>query len=314
MAKGLAIAAGGGFASAALYLTVMFDAPGALLLAYLALMPHFVAGLGWGSRAVIVSTGVATAIIASLASGRIGIVFALAYALPAVAMVIVALRQRTAPDGTTEFYPVGRLVSWLAIYACGGFSLLALFGGDGEVESWLREIESAMRDVVAVGSSPEAAVLIKAIAEFFPAIMIASWLIMVLVNAAIAQLVLERSGHNLRPRPQAATIELPEWFMAVTAGAAALALLAPAMEMTALGFAARNSALALLVPYFFVGLAVVHVWARRWPARPFILAGFYLLMLMFGGIGVLLVAGLGFMEQWLGLRRRFARGGQEDGQ
>jgi hypothetical protein len=87
------------------------------------------------------------------------------------------------------------------------------------------------------------------------------------------------------------------------------------MDLTALAFAARNSALALLVPYFLVGLAVVHVWARQWPSRLMILVGFYLLMVLFGGIGMLLVAGLGFMEQWLRLRRRFAgHGGQEDEQ
>jgi hypothetical protein len=64
-----------------------------------------------------------------------------------------------------------------------------------------------------------------------------------------------------------------------------------------------------------VGLAVVHVWARQWPARLAILAGFYLLLLVFGWLAFLAVAGLGFMEQWLHLRRRFARGGsQEDEQ
>jgi hypothetical protein len=61
-----------------------------------------------------------------------------------------------------------------------------------------------------------------------------------------------------------------------------------------------------------VGLAVVHVWTRRWPARMVTLTGCYLLLLVFGW-PVLLVAGLGFMEQWLLLRRHVAGGtGQEE--
>lgn len=315
MAKDWAIAAGGGIASAALYLAVMADTPIALILAYLALMPLFVIGLGWGAGAATIAAITAAVVIAVAASLKTGFVFALAYAVPAAAIVRLALRARHAPNGAVDWYPVGTLVGWLAIYACGAFTLLALLGGDSEVAASIAQLEELLSSVVPAEQKQQAAVLARIIAGYFPAIMIASWLIMVLVNAVLAQTVLERSGRNLRPRPKAATIELPEWFAAVTAGAAAVALIAPAMGLMALGFAARNSALALLVPYFLVGLAVVHVWARQWSSRLMILVGFYLLMVLFGGLSMLLVAGLGFMEQWLGLRRRFAGGGgQEDEQ
>jgi hypothetical protein len=315
MTKDMAIAAGGGLASAALYLAVMVDTPIALILAYLALMPLFMVGLGWGASAASVAAVTAAAVIAVVASTRTGFVFAVAYAVPAMATAAIALRARRGPNGTVAWYPIGTLVAWLAIYACGSFTLLALIGGDSEVAASIAQLEELLSSVVPGEQTPQAAVLTKAIAGYFPAIMIASWLVMVLVNVALAQTVLQRSGRNLRPRPKAAEIELPEWFAAVTAGAAAVALVGPAMDLTALGFAARNSALALLVPYFLVGLAVVHVWARQWPAKLMILVGFYLLMVLFGGLGMLLVAGLGFMEQWLHLRRRFAEaGGQEDEQ
>jgi hypothetical protein len=315
MAKDMAIAVGGGLASAGLYLVVMADTPFALLLAYLALLPLFVIGLGWGTWAGAVAAVTAALVLALVASPKSGLVFALAYAVPAVLMVRLALRARRAPDGSVAWYSIGALVAWLAIYACGSFTLLALLGGDSEVSLAITQLEELLSSVLPGEQQPQAATLARVIAGYFPAIMIASWLIMALVNAALAQVVLERSSRNLRPRPQAATIELPEWYTAVTAGAAALALLAPQLDLTALGFAARNSALALLVPYFFVGLAVVHVWARRWPTKLMILVGFYLFVVLFGGFGMLLVAGLGFMEQWLDLRRRFAASGsQEDEQ
>jgi hypothetical protein len=45
-----------------------------------------------------------------------------------------------------------------------------------------------------------------------------------------------------------------------------------------------------------------------------ILAGFYLLVLVFGWLAIVAVAALGFMEQWLLLRRRFGGKSQEDEQ
>lgn len=315
MAKDMAIAAGGGIASAALYLTVMAETPVALFLAYLALLPLFVIGLGWGTWAAAIAAMTAVAVVAVAASPKTGLVFALAYGVSAVLMVRLALRARREADGAVAWYPVGSLVAWIAIYACGSFTLLALLGGDAEVNASIAQLEELFSSVIPGEQQPQTATLIRTIAGYFPAIMITSWLIMTLVNAILAQVVLERSGHNLRPRPQGTTIALPEWYAAVTAGAAALALIAPHMDLAAVGFAARNSALALLVPYFLVGLAVVHVWARRRPARVMILMGFYLLVMVFGGFGMLAVAGLGFMEQWLDLRRRFAaERGQEDEQ
>lgn len=313
MARDLAIAAGGGVASAALYLATLLNVPGVLILAYLALMPMFVVGLGWGTNTAAVAALVATAAIAGGASPTVGLVFALVYAAPTAVMVHLALRSRLAPDGRTAWYPVGRLVSWLTVYACGSFALLALITGDSGVQEAARQIETILGSVLPIEQSPQVAVLARAIAGYFPAIVIFCWLIMMLVNAVLAQIALERVGRNLRPAPQASAIELPSWFTTATVAGAAAALIAPALDLTALGFAARNTALAMLGPFLLVGLSVVHVWARQWPARMAILIGVYALLLLFGWLAVL-VAGLGFMEQWLFLRRKLGGGGQEDEQ
>ena len=119
--------------------------------------------------------------------------------------------------------------------------------------------------------------------------------------------LLAKAGRAIRPKPRYTAVELPGWFAGGTAGLAALALIAPAMDLGALTFVARNAALAMLVPFLLVGLAVIHVWSRRWPARMAILTGCYAVLLLFGW-PALLVAGLGFMEQWLLLRRRVAGG------
>ncbi len=315
MPKDLAIAAGGGVVSAIFYLATVFDASVALILAYLAFLPLFAVGFGWGAGAATVAAAIATALVALATSWPVGFVFALAYGVPAAAIVRLALRSRREPNGAVEWYPVGQLVSWLAVYACGSFLLLTLLGGDSGLREAVTQIEAVMTSVLPGEQSPRVAMLVSTIAGYFPAIVMSSWLVMTLVNMALAQGALERFGRNRRPAPKAASIEVPQWYTAVAVAAAALALIARASDWDAAGIIARNSALALLVPYFLVGLAVVHVWARQWPARLAILAGFYLLLVVFGWVAMLALIGLGFMEQWLSLRQRFAGGNsQEDEQ
>lgn len=315
MARDLTIATAGGLASAALYLATLTDAPVALMLAYLALLPLCAVGLGWGISASAIAALIAAVVVAVIASVTVGVTFALAYSAPAVVAVWLLLRSRAASDGKTTWYPLGALVVWLALYACGAFALMALIAGDSGVREAVAAIEKILTPLMQVGQSPEVAVLIRAISQHFAAIVICSWMVMVLVNLALAQGVLQRFKRNLRPWPPAAAIALPGWYTLVTVGAAALALAARLLDLETVGFIARNVALGLLVPFFLVGLAVVHVWARQWPAKMVILAGFYLLLLVSGWVSLVAVSGLGFMEQWLRLRRRFAGpGSQEDEQ
>ena len=114
--------------------------------------------------------------------------------------------------------------------------------------------------------------------------------------------MLARFGRNLRPTPELADIELPQLLTLALGIAGAAALIGP----DGVGFLGRNLFLILLVPFFFLGLGVVHAVARKFsPQRPFILVAAYAAMLVLGW-PVALVAGLGLFDQWLGLRRRLA--------
>ena len=71
-----------------------------------------------------------------------------------------------------------------------------------------------------------------------------------------------------------------------------------------IGYYGGNLAIFLVIPFFFVGLAVVHAWCRGKSAGTFMLIAFYVVMVFFGWL-VLVIAVLGLIEQWVGLRRRF---------
>ncbi len=88
---------------------------------------------------------------------------------------------------------------------------------------------------------------------------------------------------------------------------AADALLGPG-ELEYIG---RNLVIILAVPFFFLGLAVIHALARRAVPMAMLLAVFYFvfygLLLFTGWAAMMAVAAIGLIEQWGGgLRRRFA--------
>ena len=72
-------------------------------------------------------------------------------------------------------------------------------------------------------------------------------------------------------------------------------------------YVARNVAVVLLTPYFLVGLAVVHCFARQAHSRNLLLIAFYSLLMIFFVFAAMLIAALGVAEQWVGIRRRLGR-------
>jgi len=108
-------------------------------------------------------------------------------------------------------------------------------------------------------------------------------------------------GRNLRPSPAYAETTLPQWVSWPLVAAAALSLVGSGD----IQFLGRNLAMVLAVPFFFVGLAVVHALARRVAYKGLILISFYVVLVL-SGWAMVAVAGIGIAEQWFGVRNRFA--------
>jgi hypothetical protein len=109
-----------------------------------------------------------------------------------------------------------------------------------------------------------------------------------------------RLGVNRRPTPELSELELPGWLWPAIGVAALLALLGAG----GLGFLGRSLLLVLAVPYVFLGLAVVHAFARRVSHRRLALTLFYGAIMLLGWplVAVLL---LGLVEDWAHVRQRF---------
>jgi hypothetical protein len=299
-----AVALACGIAGACLYLAVMLGTPGGLVLVYMTQLPLFLAGLWLGAGAAALA-GLAGALVLLVASDLLGAaVFAAVNAVPVALLVRQALLARRADDGTVVWYPPGLLTGWLTALALAGIAAaLLLSGGPAGLQSALRGVVGEVLDRLARHPLPNRDQAAEAIAMVIPGLVAASWMIMLIGNAALAQGVLARFGANWRPSPDLAGLGLPLW-VPVALGLAAAAVVFGGTPR----FVGINLLIALSVPFCLAGLAVLHAAVRRLSHPAMALVGFYTMAALFGW-PFLAVAILGLLESWLGLRRRLASPG-----
>lgn len=308
MKKTALIAIGGGGLSAAASMAGLFGSPGGFVLAYLAPLPLLMVGLGLGPAAALVAalTGVVgVGLVGGITSAG---VYGGMHAFPSWLLVRQAL---TRPSGQDEpgagWYPVGSVLCWLAVVGAT-IAVATVWAGRGEAG-----IEEAVKTVLETALSIAAPTLGEAdrqtfasyLAPTFIGMTAVTWLLMMTINSVLGQALLTQRGWALRPTPRWSELTLPDWMSWLLVGAAAVAVFGSGdVEYLAL-----NLVIIFAAPFFFLGLAVVHTLVRPLPARGFVLAAFYValvLFLLFVGVAV---AGLGVIEQWVGLRSRFAKAG-----
>ncbi|HEY0832779.1 MAG TPA: DUF2232 domain-containing protein [Azospirillum sp.] len=301
----------GGVLSALFYVAMLYGGVGALILAYLAPLPLFLSGLWLGLTAAAIAGGTAAGLVLA-ATGSVTAVFgyALSAAVPAAFVVRQSLLARPTADGGVEWYPPGLMLMGLT-----GFGIAAFFAAVAWTVGEPGGLQGVLRDTLEplwrmLGSEDETS--LAKTARLMPGLVVVSWLLMTIINGALAQGLLMRFNRNRRPPMRMTDVELPRWLPLVFTLAAGVAVLGDAVPDVA-GFLALNVALVLAVPFGFAGLAVVHAFAGWRKSRVALLVGFYLFLFLFGW-PIAVVVGLGVIEQWIGLRRRWAKAGpdQED--
>lgn len=321
----LLISLAAGLISALLHASAATGAAASLLLIYFAPLPVFFAGLTAGAGSAVIAGIAATAAIAVAGGPQFAISYFLANAAAPIVLCRYAnlSRQYSETNGTaaTEWYPAGHLFAWL--WGVGSIivillALIAQTQTEG-LRGWIGEIlqveqlatSVAVAQLNAGGEAVDEAVLRKVLIAFAMPGAAVFWMLTAIGNGTLAQWLAVRSGRNLRPSPRFTEITLPTFMAIPLLAGTALAFLPGDIGMVSAAIAALAA-----TPYFFLGLAVVHVISRGLPARGFTLAVYYILILMFGW-PVLLTVGLGIADQFTGLRYRFiasqtGRGREED--
>lgn len=290
-----------GLISSAMFLSLMTGLPGMVMLAYFVQLPLLFAGLTLGVAGSVIAAASGLLVTGMVAGLMAGAIFTVVQAVPAVFVIRQALLSRTV-DGHTEWYPPGLLLAQLAMIATAGLALafMVLMGQPGGLRGAIETfVVGSLRELGAIEPDVQPSPQLDQMLFLFPGLMGVSWLIMVVLNLALAQYLAMRMQWQRRPSPELGAMELPRWLWPALAAAALLSLLGG----EGVGFVARAALIILIVPHGFLGLAVVHTLARRWSQPGLALALIYGSILILGW-PLLLVVALGLVEDWAGLRQR----------
>lgn len=302
MQRDLALTGLSAAASAALYLSLATGVLGAPLFAYFVQLPllfvGFSIGLGSAALAGIGSLG----LILVFGGGIAALVFLVVQLGPSLLAVRQSLLNRPAADGSTEWYPPGHVLGSLVVYAAVVMILALLWVrlATGDVSGTFAQAIGELADQLGGTQAAAVAQAVTDYASIVPGIVAVSWVLMTVINAALAQFLALRSGRTQRPAFALAQLTLPAWCGPALGITAAASLVAGGD----VAFFVQGLAALFAVPYLLQGLAVVHCLADRLPARGLALAGFYLMLLLFSWPLLIGIVALGLVEDWAQLRRR----------
>ncbi|MBL8807696.1 MAG: DUF2232 domain-containing protein [Rhodospirillales bacterium] len=296
------IAVAAGAASALVYATLLTGSPAAFLLAYLAQLPLFAAGLWLGTGAMALAS--LTGVVVTFLTG--GFVFATIYTVANAAPALVVVRQALLwrpKNGGVEWYPPGPLLLALFALASAVFAAVAIaFAGhagglEGALETFIVETFRKLRGPGAPGLA-DLDVYASQIARLFAGVVAVSWLLMTFVNGILAQAIVRKAGVNRRPSPQMAEIDLPRWLTWLSA-IFAVGILLDGFG----GFVSRNMMVILVAVYAIAGLGVVHSLVRGLQWRGMALGAVYGALVVFGW-PVVVLAVLGLVEPFANIKAR----------
>ena len=309
--RSTAFAVAGGLAAALLFVSLAKGNVGGVMLMGMTPLPLFLAGLSFGIAPAAIASMVGAVVILA-ADTLYGTIFVVDFALPVMIVVVLALWRRRSE---TKWPSAGRLIFGLTTLAAVVFiaSDVGFAGQPGGMEGSLRLAADALSKELRnqdpqIGEQVE--VLLQAAVRWMPGLGAAAWIGLIATNGVLAQGALAGFGWARRPAPTLAGIMVPWWALVLLALALAAAVLGRDLLGGEIAFAGSNLTVILAIPFLFQGLGVIHALVSRSTKRTWLLVGVYSAVLIFGWPIPLIVA-LGVIEQWVGLRRRYAATGQE---
>ncbi|MGH6680378.1 MAG: hypothetical protein ACREDL_15955 [Bradyrhizobium sp.] len=310
MVAHLVIALAAGSASGVMFASIVSGSLISLSLLYLSPLPLMVAALGWSPLWAAIGSGAAAVGLAAVFGSSDGIAFAVAVALPACWLghlsllgrpVTHANRMTQDADAPLEWYPVGRILPWIAGFAAlaTGAALLTLGTDAATINDTLRGFLQRSFALSKAGTSPEIEHWIDTMVHLAPSAAAIVTTATLTFNLWLAAKVTATSGRLQRPWPDLRAAALP----AMTLAALCVAI-AFCFSGGLLGMLANIVASALLMAYVLTGFAVLHTLTLALKSRAFWLGSAYAAVMVLGW-PMLAMAALGLADALFGLRQRY---------
>jgi hypothetical protein len=303
----IATGIGAGLVSALLTAVVVKATPLAALLYLLAPIPVLIVSLGWDHRSGLVAAVVGgIAIAAFTASPMSGLAFVIINGLPAWWLAYLALLGRPAADGAMEWYPIGRLLAWVAATAALTMVAAGIITSDGDYGDFLARSRQIAETFVGLfldlpeqgGANQEREAVIDNLARAIPALSTFGFTLFLASYLWLAAKVVAASKRLPRPWPPMPELAMPR--SVLMAVLLALVMVQFGGFISALGYALLG---AFFMAFTFQGLARIHDRTRGKQGRAFLLAGLYVLLLLTQGIMVVALSLFGLVDTIFGFRR-----------
>jgi Predicted membrane protein (DUF2232) len=307
MPNGIIVGIGSGLVSALLFYSAARG--GSLLrplLLFLVPLPSLVAGLGWGWQPAAAGAAAGAVVVAAIIGGTIGIGYLVTIGMPVVLAAYLAYLSRPAPHDPSirEWYPAGRLMAGMAIYA-GALPLLMLPLIGGSYETLRPVLVEVLQQFAKRWMPPGGRLTNEALAEqtewalyLLPAGFAVQWLMLCAVNLYVAGRIVQASGRLGRDWPDLAALSYPPGLALLLALALVTANTVGTLGVVGTGFAG-----AFLGAYMLAGLALAHFISRR--RAPWLVWVVYLGLFFFWPFFMPLVVLVGLVESIFGLKQRF---------
>lgn len=311
----LFVGIGAGLVSALLFAVVATGSPLALTLSFVAPLPILIAALGWNHRSGLVAAAAGGLAIAAAFSPGGGIAFAAGWGLPAWWLSYLALLGRPGADGSMEWYPLGRLLLWVAAVA----ALITIAGviwlGGGDYDAYQALMQKNFESFLRVqGQIPEGTPLppvggvdssdiITTVVDLMPFLVASSFATILTLNLWLGAKIVAVSERLPRPWPYIPGTAMP--LAALVALTIAIGLSFLSGLVGALGAAVAG---ALTVAFAFQGLGLIHATSQGRAGRFALLLATYFLLVFVSQIAWPILALTGVADSLFGLRRRLGTG------
>jgi len=287
---GLLAAGAAGCVAAFCVLWAFRGLPLGVALFWLAPLPLFLAGLGFGLGSAVGAAAVAALLVGIFAHWTGLLVFLALFAVPVPALVGLAFGGiGPAAGGALRLQaPLVFLGLWpTALLALVALSLV----GEGGLEATLRRmVEGVLQRLGMPAEETMIGMVVRLNAAAFGLLDGAA----MVLNGLAAQRLLARRGLARAQLPELRRLRLPRWYplLPVLAG---VAFLAAPEGADAVPFSAT---LLLLLPPFFLGIAGVHLRARGRSGRVPMLGLFYVLLVVFLQVMAPAMVALGLFDHF----------------
>ena len=252
--KELALPVIAGLLASGLFLFVFGVGLGFVFL-FLPTLPLFYVGLSKAHRYLPISIAIAATLIALPTDVSMSILFLFFLGIPSWYLSKCALRSRNI-EGTVQWFSLGTTLLYLTLYSCTVIAFITGFYATTEtnlphllsntIHSSFADMQEEFGEVVDELAGPFSFLI-------FP-VTVWLWGILLYLHGWIANRMLIQNNLQLRTDFSIQVFTMPSWMLSLLA----ISGLASMIGGESIAFLGKTCMIALMLPYFFLGLSLLH--------------------------------------------------------